>query len=177
MNKKSTDIASKKTQASLSEKKKEKADPFDILGTGNTFFGEHLVKRDFNCAEVCVSDSGEKDKSSGFAAHAALMVTAPRDEIEGMLVTQMLATHNAAMKRYKRVMHAEEQTYQGLDIELKHAEKLSKLYLEQMAALERYRGKRNRPQVGQVNVGSGGQAIVGDVHQNVERSSKKQDGK
>ena len=52
-----------------------------------------------------------------------------------------------------------------------HAEKLSKLYTNQVEALEKYRGKRHKLTVEKLNVESGGQAIVGNVQHTVERST------
>ena len=46
------------------------------------------------------------------ATVAGLMGIAPRDELEGMIAAQLLATHNAAMECYRRAMLGE-QTFEG----------------------------------------------------------------
>ena len=46
------------------------------------------------------------------AALAGLMGIAPKDELEGMLVAQLLASHYAAMECYRRAMIGE-QTFEG----------------------------------------------------------------
>jgi hypothetical protein len=57
------------------------------------------------------------------AAIAALKGLAPRDELEGMLAAQMVATHPAAMECLRRAM-IDGQTREGRDQNLKHAAKL-----------------------------------------------------
>jgi hypothetical protein len=88
----------------------------------------------------------------------------PRDEVEGMLAAQMLATHNAAMECMRRAM-LHEQTFVGRDQNLKHAVRLMSLYERQFAALDKRRGGGcQKITVEHVNVHACGQAIVGDVH-------------
>jgi hypothetical protein len=48
----------------------------------------------------------------------------PKDELEGMLAAQLLASHNAAMECYRRAMIAE-QTFEGRKENLSQANKLS----------------------------------------------------
>ncbi|WP_286800272.1 hypothetical protein [Oceanicaulis sp. UBA2681] len=55
-----------------------------------------------------------------------------------MLATQMVATYNAAMECYRRAM-AEGQAFAGREVSLKHAQRLSKAYLDQLAALDKRR--------------------------------------
>ena len=87
-----------------------------------------------------------------------------RDEIEGMLATQMVSTHFAAMtllRRLKGVETIPQETSAG-----SLAVKLLRTYTMQMEALQRYRGKgQQKVTVEHVHVHSGGQAIVGAVTQ------------
>jgi hypothetical protein len=88
---------------------------------------------------------------------------APKDTAESMLAVQMVATHDTAMKLLKQAMLAN-QTFQGKDMNLKHAEKLLQLYSRQMEVLAKYRGKgQQKITVEHVTVQAGGQAIVGNV--------------
>jgi hypothetical protein len=100
--------------------------------------------------------------------HAALVLLegiGPQDEIEGLLAIQMAATHNAALECLRRAM-IPEQTLVGRDHNLKHGAKLMALYVQQVAALDKRRGKgQQKVTVEYVNVESGGQAIVGNVEQ------------
>ena len=87
----------------------------------------------------------------------------PTDEMEGMLATQMVATHNAAMECLRRAM-IQAQSVQGRDHNLKHASKLLSLYARQIEVLNRHRGKgQQKVTVEYVNVEAGGQAVVGHI--------------
>jgi len=46
------------------------------------------------------------------AVMTAMMGLQPRDELEGMLIGQLIASHNAAMECYRRAMIGE-QTFEG----------------------------------------------------------------
>ncbi len=90
----------------------------------------------------------------------------PRDELEGMLGAQMIATHNAAMECFRRAMHRE-QSFEGRRQNLEFANKLVRSYAALLEALDRHRGK-GQPQVvrvERVTIEAGGQAIVGAVNQ------------
>ena len=93
----------------------------------------------------------------------ALIGIGPRDELEGMIVAQLLAAHNAAMECYRRAMLAE-QTFEARRENLSQANKLSRTYAALLDALNRHRGKgQQKVTVEHVHVHSGGQAIVGPV--------------
>src|SRR5712672_1305657 len=51
----------------------------------------------------------------------------PKDQLEGMLAAQLLASHNAAMECYRRAMIAE-QTFEGRKENLNQANKLSRTH-------------------------------------------------
>ncbi len=58
----------------------------------------------------------------------------------------------------------EDATFEGRDVNLKHATKLTRTYAAQMEALNKYRGKgQQKMTVEHVHVHDGGQAIVGPV--------------
>ena len=106
----------------------------------------------------------EQKQDRMFAAIAALQGIKPRDEIEGMLGVQMVATHSAAMDCLGRAM-LEDQTLEGRDLNLKHGTKLLTLYARQMETLDKHRGKgQQKMTIEYVNVEAGGQAIVGNVN-------------
>jgi hypothetical protein len=96
------------------------------------------------------------------ATVAALIGIGPKDEIEGMIAAQMLASHNAAMECYRRAM-ADEVSFEGRQANLNQANKLVRSYAVLVEALNRHRGKVQRVQVEHVTVHAGGQAIVGTV--------------
>src|SRR3982074_1800208 len=86
-----------------------------------------------------------------------------KDELEGMLAAQLLASHNAAMECYRRAMISE-QSFEGRKENLSQANKLSRTHATLLEALNRHRGKgQQKVTVEHVHVHSGGQAIVGNV--------------
>lgn len=89
----------------------------------------------------------------------------PQDGAEGMLAMQMVGTHDAALECLRRAA-LPNQTFEGRDMALKHAHKLMSLYTQQLATLNKHRGKgQQKVTVEHVNVAPGGQAIVGTVEQ------------
>ena len=93
---------------------------------------------------------------------AAMHGIAPRDEMEGMLAAQMVATHSAAMRLLCQTKGSESLSQQDSNGNL--AIKLLRTYAIQMEALQRYRGKgQQKVTVEHVHVHAGGQAIVGNV--------------
>ena len=87
----------------------------------------------------------------------------PADGAEGMLALQMVGTHDAALECLRRAA-LQNQTFEGRDMALKHAHKLMTLYAQQLATLNKHRGKgQQKVTVEHVNVAAGGQAIVGNV--------------
>lgn len=97
-----------------------------------------------------------------------------RDEIEGMLATQMVATHFAAITLLRRLKGADTIPQQASAGSL--AVKLLRTYTMQVEALQRYRGKgQQKVIVEHVHVHPGGQAIVGAVTQGGGVSSKSEE--
>ncbi len=106
----------------------------------------------------------EEMVSRAKAMLAALAGIRPQDEVEGMLAVQMVATHNVAMDCLRRAA-VPEQTFEGRELNLRHAGKLLALYLRQVEVLDRHRGQgKQTVTVNSVNVEPGGQAMVGHVH-------------
>jgi hypothetical protein len=97
------------------------------------------------------------------ATMLALVEISPRDVMEGMLVAQMVATHQAAMECFRRAAHPE-QSADGMAECLRQAGKLSRAYVNLMEALLSKRQGKGRQvvRVERVTI-NGGQAIVGVV--------------
>jgi hypothetical protein len=94
---------------------------------------------------------------------SALIAISPQDEIEGMIATQLVAAHNAAMECYRRAMIGE-QSFEGRRENLNQANKLSRTYATLLEGLNRHRGKgQQKVTVEHVHIHQGGQAIVGNV--------------
>jgi hypothetical protein len=88
----------------------------------------------------------------------------PRDQIEAMLAFQMAATHAATMRFFRDL--ADAQYLEHRDSAERTLNKLMRTFVTQMEALKRYRAAGEQiVTVQHVNVGDGGQAIVGNVTQ------------
>lgn len=97
------------------------------------------------------------------ASCAALIGGKPRDELEGMLIAQMVATHNATMECFRRAALSE-QTTERRDANLGHANRLSRSYAALLQTLDKRRNQGQQTvRVEHVHVHAGGQAIVGPV--------------
>jgi hypothetical protein len=97
------------------------------------------------------------------AAVAALIGIGPKDEIGGMIASQLLAAHHAAIECHRRAMISE-QTFEGWRENLNQANKLSRTYAVLLDALNRHRGKgQQKVTVEHVHVHAGAQAVVGVV--------------
>jgi hypothetical protein len=87
----------------------------------------------------------------------------PDGSAESMLATQMVGTHPAAQECLRRAAR-EDQTFEGRDMAFKHANKLMTLYIQQLATLDKHRGKdQQKVTVEHVHVHPGGQAVVGNL--------------
>jgi hypothetical protein len=114
------------------------------------WFPENISETEKNAKLVMAADLFESIK--------------PAEGIEAMLAAQMVGTHSAALECLRRAM-IPEQTFEGRNSSLSQAQRLMSLYTQQMAALDKHRGKgQQRITVERVQVAAGGQAIVGDVH-------------
>lgn len=115
-----------------------------------------------------LDEEGRNDKLA--AAVETLKGIKPADELEGLLATQMIATHSVAMDCLRRAM-LEGQPFEGRDLNLKHAEKLLTIFSQQIATLNKHRGKgQQKVTVEHVNIAAGGQAIVGNVGPEVKQN-------
>lgn len=89
----------------------------------------------------------------------------PKDQIEGMLAVQMIATHHATMDCFRIV--AQNGHIDIINQMSSAANKLSRTFMMQMEALNRYRGKgQQKMTVEHVHINSGGQAIIGNITKN-----------
>jgi hypothetical protein len=96
------------------------------------------------------------------AMRQALDGIAPRDEIEGTLVVQMIGAHNAVMECYRRAATTNSEA--GRNESLSQANRLARTLTMLVEALDRYRGKaRQTMTVEHVHIHPGGQAVVGMV--------------
>jgi hypothetical protein len=114
------------------------------------------------CGTLPGPQDGSADESLAIAL-PALQGIAPRDEIEGMLAVQLVAVHNLSLQQLRRASQPD-QPQAIANAAANNAAKLLRAFSQQLAALNRYRGKgQQKITVEHVDVHSGGQAIVGCV--------------
>ena len=106
------------------------------------------------------------------ASAGAMMGMQPRDEFEGMLITQLLAAHHAAMECY-RIGRDTRQPAEIRQLELSQANRLTRTCAIIFDSIKRHRGTgKQQIRVEHVHVNQGGQAIVGVVNRGEARPSQ-----
>jgi hypothetical protein len=142
-----------------------------VGGTEYAPFNAMLMRQAVASFPTAFADPSKPD---GFDAVATgLIAIAPRDAQEGMIAVQMVGLHNAAMDCLRRAVH-QGQTFEGREMNLTQAAKLSRTYALLMDCLGRHRsGGTQKIIVERVTVHAGGQAIVGNIAHAGEGSAKK----
>ena len=92
---------------------------------------------------------------------------------EAMLAVQMLGTHEAAVKFLNSAL-LEGQTSEAMDANVLRAQRVMRLFVEQLSAMAKLKGKigQQKVTVEHVHVNAGGQAIVGHVAANPQDGSR-----
>jgi hypothetical protein len=113
---------------------------------------------------ACVFREGAADTNAN-AATALIREIGPRNAVEALLIAQMVAVHNAAAEQLRRVINYLYQPPEVIDSLSNQATRLLRLFIDQLAALDRLRGvgARQTVRVERVTVEAGGQAVVGAV--------------
>lgn len=115
-------------------------------------------------AQQCFTVSGTSPEVRDKEGEAVLLVAeiAPRDALEGILASQMAATHIAIMRHAGQLANAKH--LETIELHERILTKLSRTFTAQMEALRKHRnGGKQVVTVQHVNVEDGGQAIVGNV--------------
>jgi hypothetical protein len=99
------------------------------------------------------------------AAFEMLVELKPANVVEALLTVQMVGVHETALMFLKHATR-EEQTFAGRDANTFRATRLLRLFIEQLEAMARLKGKAGQQKVTveHVHVYQGGQAIVGAVN-------------
>jgi hypothetical protein len=133
-------------------------------GSSDDDFNNVLANQVVQALWLANSDKDERGRQMQ-AAVSAMFGVQPRDELEGMLGAQMIATHSAALECFRRAM-LKEQTFEGRRENLNQANRLVRSYAALLEALDKHRGKGQQVvRVEHVTVEAGGRAIVGAVSQ------------
>lgn len=134
-------------------------------GTNSNEFNTRLIYQAFHSNWL----GSERDRTTQNDAKLAEVTVGgldnigPRDAVEGMLATQMFATHNAVMECHRRAM-IPDQSFEVQTVLRAQAAKLSKSYAALVQAFDKHRGRgKQTVRVEHVHVHEGGQAIVGNV--------------
>lgn len=122
-----------------------------------------------NIVHVANTDNDDLDDQATSFVASMVQGIEPRDQLEAMLATQMAAVHLASLRASRWLQKAT--TLPQVDNAEKALNKLCRTFTTQMEALKKYRAEGQPVKVRDVNVGEGGQAIVGNV------SSGAKDGK
>lgn len=121
--------------------------------------GKHKEFGEMICNQLSMSCASHLDFVQ---IHQNMEGISPKNQIEGMLAAQMIATHHAAMESFK--IAATAQTLEIKNNAINCANKLVRSYTLQMDALNRYRSKgQQKITVEHVSINSGGKAIIGNV--------------
>lgn len=136
---------------------------YETAGTTDPSLGQLLIHQSI-LASARTSDKENMEQMANAVA-AGMLGIAPKDEIEGMLASQMVAVHNQAMKFLNLAL-----SNQNLAIvrEMQNvSNRLLRTFTLQMEALTKYRKKAEQTvRVEHVHIHSGAQAIVGTVSHN-----------
>lgn len=125
----------------------------DATASSSFDFANHIVGQLQN-----LSSNGLSSVNAGVAFLHGLK---PRDEIEALLMSQMFAIHTLIMDFSARVFANEDPEI--VDRNANRVAKLTGRFADHMGALQRHRGYGpHQVNVGSVNVGNGGQAVVGN---------------
>jgi len=132
-------------------------------GSADTRFANLLFTGCFSSSAVCL-DGTPDDKAKNMAAiFNTMSALNPQDEVEGMLTARLVSLHFQSMLCLNRSSHPENSS-EVCERNANRAGKFMRLYNETLETLMRYR-RRGEQKVTvthqHVNVGNGGQAVVG----------------
>jgi hypothetical protein len=150
-----------------------------IGGSQSDHWNNVLINQTAKTLWVKYSDKDIREQQYK-ATVAALIGIGPKDEMEGMIAAQMLASHNAAMECYRRAM-GDEVSFEVRQENLTQANKLSRTHAVLLGALNRHRGKaQQKVTVEHVHAHPGTQAVMGTagslrVHRTVTRTPSSTD--
>ena len=149
------------------------------LRRGMDLLGKSIGKADLNFVQDIMwqlaniaTRAGKINEQTLSFMTAFVIGIKPRDRIEAMLAAQMAAVHVAAMDAARNLGNAE--TLQQFDSNERAFNKLTRTFAMQMDARKRYcaDGEQTVTVQQNVSVSTGGQAIVGNVTQNVPANSE-----
>ena len=140
----------------------ERSDTELFEGQGAEELLAHLISQALSTGVLSEVDAEERATREAACVRAFIGLK-PRNEAEAMLAAQMLGCHNSAMECLRRAGIKDQPAYHR-EKNITLATKLIRAYTLAMEAMARTRAAEKPPvRVENVNVGDGGQAIVGNV--------------
>ncbi|HYW46956.1 MAG TPA: hypothetical protein VE959_29085 [Bryobacteraceae bacterium] len=132
-----------------------------ITGTTTERGAERILAQ---MASMQVWGRGETDEQRILAAAELIADLGPANATEALLAVQMFGVHEAALQLLQRAT-LQGQTFEGCDANVLRATKLMRVFIEQLDAMAKLKGKaaQQKVTVEHVHVHEGGQAIVGAV--------------
>ena len=125
--------------------------------------------------QVAKTTPASDQQSQLNCALTTLLGIHPKDQLEALLAVQMLGVHNLAMQFMGCA--TKNQTVAVMDRSVNWVIRLSRTFVDQMEALNRYRGKgQQKVVVEYLHVHQGGQAIVGAFTQNKQADGGEEGG-
>ena len=135
-----------------------------FMGTTNRELQYQLMTQSWGAMGVTEEKVKKEMEHYVHRIHAAIGGIDPQNAVEGMLAVQMVGAPNMAMEFSRREMH-QQQCTEGVDANVARASQFMKVFMEQVACLQKLRGRGSQQsvRVEHVHVNQGGQAIVGTV--------------
>lgn len=126
-------------------------------GTLNECLGIHLILQ-----LQSASPNASEITQIAEAVSASLLEMTPKDPIEGMIMTQLLALHNQMMEFMKRAI--KDSYYdQVIDLNINRYSKLNVRFLQTLEMLNRYQQRGNQSlHVGNLTINHDGKAVIGN---------------
>jgi hypothetical protein len=138
--------------------------PREITGTADLRLARRLMEQVGDCVPVPDSLPPLERRRRMEAAAATLKGIGPRDDTEGMLAAQMVATHNLALDCLARANGIRDPDWRAM--EMRYGARLLQLWTRQLEALDRQRGKGTRKlRIEHVRLEPEGREILRQVHE------------
>ena len=144
-----------------------------ITGIGRAQAADRILCQGWSMLENGAQEDDESTLPGLQSSMELLLELRTGNATEAMLAVQMLGTHEAAVKFLRRAM-LKGQTPEGMDANVRRAQRLMRLFVEQVSAMAKLKGKTGQQKVAveHVHVNAGGQAIVGQVAANPQDGSR-----
>lgn len=122
---------------------KERFDPLALSGTANAWLAERLADQVVNCQALPSDADREAHAALANSAIAALKELAPAGAAEGLLATQMVASHNASLDLLRLAVSGG-QDGRVIEERTRQYARVSDVFLRQLDRFQRQRGRQRQ---------------------------------